>query len=113
MTVSVVQAVGEALAVLAGWCLDVIPTPSVFDIWVKPTEAAGGAQEAHRRWPEGRSEQGREQGKGRPSNWLRAAARFSLPVVMDQESFCRHHLVSTASAGLPWMVKPVSPLALW
>jgi hypothetical protein len=36
MTVSVVQAVGAALAVLAGWCLDVIPTPSVFDIWVKP-----------------------------------------------------------------------------
>ena len=68
MTVSVVQAVGEALAVLAGWCLDVIPTPFVFDIWVKPTEAAGGAQEAHRRWPEGRSEQGREQGKSRPSN---------------------------------------------
>ena len=32
--------------------------------WVKPTEAAGGAEEAHRRWPEGRSEQGREQGKG-------------------------------------------------
>jgi hypothetical protein len=36
MTVSVVQAVGAALAVLTGWCLDVIPTPSVFDIWVKP-----------------------------------------------------------------------------
>jgi hypothetical protein len=31
-----VAAVGAALAVLAGWCLDVIPTPSVFDIWVKP-----------------------------------------------------------------------------
>jgi hypothetical protein len=26
--------------------------------WVKPTEAPGGAEEAHRRWPEGRSEQG-------------------------------------------------------
>ena len=36
MTVSVVQAVGAALAVLTGWCLEVIPTPSVFDIWVKP-----------------------------------------------------------------------------
>ena len=32
--------------------------------WVKPTEAPGEAEEAHRRWPEGRSEQGREQGKG-------------------------------------------------
>ncbi len=32
--------------------------------WVKPTEAAGAAEEAHRRWPAGRSEQGREQGKG-------------------------------------------------
>jgi len=40
-------------------------------------------------------------------------ASFSSPVVMDQESFCRHHLVSTASAGFPRMVKPVSPLALW
>jgi hypothetical protein len=26
--------------------------------WVKPTEAAGAAEEAHRRWPGGRSEQG-------------------------------------------------------
>lgn len=34
-------------------------------------------------------------------------------VVIDQQSFCRHHLVSTASAGFPWIVKPVSPLALW
>ena len=31
---------------------------------VKPTEATGGAEEAHRRWPGGCSEQGREQGKG-------------------------------------------------
>jgi hypothetical protein len=64
MTVSVVQTARVAWAALAGWCLAVIPTPSVFDIWVKPTEAAGGAEEAHHRWPEGRSEQGREQGKG-------------------------------------------------
>ena len=35
-----------------------------FQGWVKPTEALGGAKEAHRRWPGGRSEQGREQGKG-------------------------------------------------
>jgi hypothetical protein len=41
--------------------------------WVKPTEAAGAAEEAHRRWPEGRSEQGREQGKGLPSRFLRAS----------------------------------------
>jgi hypothetical protein len=27
------------------------------DIWVKPTEVAGVAEEAHRRWPKGRSEQ--------------------------------------------------------
>jgi len=32
--------------------------------WVKPTEAAGAAEEAHHRWPVGRSENGREQGKG-------------------------------------------------
>ena len=32
-------------------------------IGVKPTEDPGWAEEAHRRWPEGRS----EQGKGRPS----------------------------------------------
>jgi len=31
--------------------------------WVKPTEAASAAGEAHRRWPGGRSEQGRELGK--------------------------------------------------
>jgi hypothetical protein len=41
-------------------CLEPGPTQS----WVKPTEAPGGAEEAHRRWPAGRSEQGREQGKG-------------------------------------------------
>jgi hypothetical protein len=28
------------------------------DIWVKPTEVTGEAEEAHRRWPERRSEQG-------------------------------------------------------
>ena len=40
--------------------------------WVKPEvdpprvarRAGGGAEEAHRRWPEGRGEHGREQGKG-------------------------------------------------
>jgi len=32
--------------------------------WVKPTEGTGVAEEAHRRWPEGRCEHGREQGKG-------------------------------------------------
>ena len=26
-------------------------------VWVKPTEATGGAEEAHSRWPAGRSEQ--------------------------------------------------------
>jgi hypothetical protein len=36
MTVSVVQTARMAWAALAGWCLAVIPTPSVFDIWVKP-----------------------------------------------------------------------------
>ena len=44
------------------------------EVWDDTTEALGGAEEAHRRWPEGRSEQGAsrvragcEQGKGRPS----------------------------------------------
>ena len=32
--------------------------------WVKPTEAAGAEEEAHRRWHGGRSEHGRELGKG-------------------------------------------------
>ena len=30
---------------------------AVADIWAMPTEALGSAKEAHRRWPEGRSEQ--------------------------------------------------------
>jgi hypothetical protein len=37
-----------------------------FQSWVKPTEAAGGAQEAHRRWPEGRSEQGASKANDAP-----------------------------------------------
>jgi hypothetical protein len=45
--------------------------------WVKPTEAAGGAEETHRRWPEGRSEQGREKGKICPPIGC-ARQRFSL-----------------------------------
>jgi hypothetical protein len=36
--------------------------------WDDTTEAPGGAEEANRRWPEGRGEQGREQGKGHPSS---------------------------------------------
>jgi hypothetical protein len=34
--------------------------------WVKPTEAPGGAEEAHRRWPEGLSEQGASKAKVDP-----------------------------------------------
>jgi hypothetical protein len=34
--------------------------------WVKPTEDPGGAEEAHRRWPEGRSEQGTSKAKVDP-----------------------------------------------
>jgi hypothetical protein len=56
MTVSGVQAVGVVGAILRGG--------GAVQSWVKPTEAPGGAEEAHRRWPEGRSEQGREKGKG-------------------------------------------------
>ena len=41
-------------------------TPSVFEIWVRPTEALGSAKEAHRRWPEGRSEQGASKAKDGP-----------------------------------------------
>ena len=56
MGVSGVQAAGVMGAILHGG--------GAVQSWVKPTEAAGGAEEAHRRWPEGRSEQGREKGKG-------------------------------------------------
>lgn len=38
--------------------------PVEADIWAMPTEALGSAKEAHRQWPEGRS----EQGKGWPSH---------------------------------------------
>ena len=52
--------------------------------WVKPEvdpprvarRAGGGAEEAHRRWPVGRGEHGREQGKCLPSKGFRAAAIF-------------------------------------
>ncbi len=59
MTVSGVQAVGVMGAILRGG--------GAVQSWVKPTEAPGEAEEAHRRWPRGRSEQGREKGKGLPS----------------------------------------------
>jgi hypothetical protein len=56
MTVSGVQVFGVMGAILRGG--------GAVQSWVKPTEAPGGAEEAHRRWPRGRSEHGREQGKG-------------------------------------------------
>ena len=56
MTVSGVQAVGVMGAIQRGG--------GAVQSWVKPTEAPGEAEEAHRRWPGGRSEQGREKGKG-------------------------------------------------
>lgn len=37
------------------------------DVWVKPTEATGVAEEAHRRWPKGRSEQGARKAKVYPT----------------------------------------------
>ncbi len=69
MTVSAVQAAGVMGATRRGG--------GAVQSWVKPTEAPGGAEEAHRRWPEGRSEQGREKGKGLPYKHLRAAARIA------------------------------------
>ena len=37
-----------------------------WEVWVKPTEVAGVAEEAHRRWPKGRSEQGARKAKVDP-----------------------------------------------
>ena len=52
-------------------------TPTVFDIWVMRTEALGSAKEAHRRWPEGRSEQGVSKANDDPPIGTgRAAARI-------------------------------------
>ena len=47
------------------------------EVWVKPTEALGGAEEAHRRWPGGRSEQGASKAKVDPApiSRTRAATR--------------------------------------
>jgi hypothetical protein len=39
-----------------------------------PTEALGSAKEAHRRWPEGRSEQGASKAKEDPPIGTRRAA---------------------------------------
>ena len=74
MTVSGVQAAGVMGATRRGG--------GAVQSWVKPTEAPGAAEEAHRRWPEGRSEQGREQCKG-CSKGLRAAAR-SLEICRER-----------------------------
>ena len=41
-------------------------TPSVLEIWVRPTKELGSAKEAHNRWPEGRSEQGASKAKVGP-----------------------------------------------
>ena len=43
--------------------------------WVKPTEATGAVEEAHRRWPKGRSEQGLARQRSTLQGF-RAAARF-------------------------------------
>ena len=47
--------------------------------WVKPTEATGVVEEAHRRWPKGRSEQGARKAKVDPPrvSRCRAVARYS------------------------------------
>ena len=47
--------------------------------WVMRTEALGSAKEAHRRWPEGRSEQGASKANDEPSQFSnRADALFLL-----------------------------------
>jgi hypothetical protein len=42
--------------------------------WVKPTEATGVVEEAHRRWPKGRSEQGARKAKVDPPRISRCRA---------------------------------------
>ena len=43
-----------------------LPMAKAIQSWVKPTEDPGGSEEAHRRWPEGRSEQGASKAKVDP-----------------------------------------------
>ena len=69
MTALVVRAQGVVFGRFCGEVSESHSTPSVFDIWVRPTEAPGGAEEAHRRWPEGRSEQGSSKAKADPDEF--------------------------------------------
>ena len=47
--------------------------------WDDTTEAQGGAEEAHRRWPEGRSEQGASKAKDLPPGFDAHAPLKSEP----------------------------------
>lgn len=52
---------------------------TVADIWAMPTEALGSAKEAHRQWPEGRSEQGASNAKEGPRMVERCRAFSGTP----------------------------------
>jgi hypothetical protein len=75
MTALVVRAQGVVFSRFCGEVSESHSTPSVLEIWVRPTEAPGGAEEAHRRWPEGRSEQGASKAKADPPKGFRLALR--------------------------------------
>ena len=47
--------------------------------WVMPTEATGVVEEAHCRWPKGRSEQGARKAKDEPSHGFRIALSRATP----------------------------------
>ena len=63
-----------------------------------PTEALGSANEAHRRWPEGRSEQGASKAKDGPSHFRSALAREGGEHGrLDRERHSRRKLIGVQS----------------
>ena len=69
MVVSTVKDTGVATSLVSG-------RRFAAEEWVMPTEALGSAKEAHRRWPEGRSEQGASKAKDGPSQVTNRAAAY-------------------------------------
>ena len=81
------------------------------EVWALTTETLGGGEEAHRRWPKGRSERGARKAKHRPpiihgdllhSRFLvfYGRARFLL-------CFCQSHLdgIIRAHQRYPWLIR--------
>jgi hypothetical protein len=69
--------------------------------WALTTETPGGVEEAHRRWPEGRSERGASKAKHRPPVVFRKALpRLRISKIMDSKIILSGACATGSSSGL-------------